>query len=64
VQPRGHVVLAVDVAVVLTTAGRRRFDEARAVHRRGIDEHFCAHVDDEEAALLLDLFGRLRAAAP
>jgi hypothetical protein len=33
------------------------------VHRRGIDEHFCAHVSDEEAAALLDLLGRLRAAA-
>jgi DNA-binding MarR family transcriptional regulator len=51
------------IDVVLTPAGRRRFEEARAVHRRGIDEHFCAHVSDEEAAALLDLFGRLRAAA-
>jgi DNA-binding MarR family transcriptional regulator len=48
------------IDVVLTDAGRRRFAEARAVHRRGIDEHFCAHVSDEEAALLIDLFGRLR----
>jgi DNA-binding MarR family transcriptional regulator len=51
------------IDVVLTDAGRRRLEEAGAVHRRGIDEHFCSHVSDEEAAALLDLFGRLRAAA-
>jgi DNA-binding MarR family transcriptional regulator len=48
------------IDVVLTDEGRRRFEQARAVHRRGIDEHFCAHVSDEEAATLLDVLGRLR----
>jgi DNA-binding MarR family transcriptional regulator len=52
------------IDVVLTEEGRRRFEEAAAVHRRGIDRHFCAHVSDDEAATLIELFARLRAAAP
>ena len=49
------------IDVVLTAAGRARFEAARAVHRRGIDQYFCAHVSDDEAALLVEVFGRLRA---
>lgn len=52
------------IDVVLTDAGRRRFRDARAVHRAGIERHFCAHIDDDEAASLIELLGRLRAAAP
>lgn len=52
------------IDVVLTDAGRRRFRDARAVHRGGIERHFCAHIDDDEAASLIELLGRLRAAAP
>ena len=51
------------IDVVLTAKGRRRFEEARVVHRRGIDKHFCAHVSDEQAAALLDLLARLREAS-
>lgn len=52
------------IDVVLTDEGRRRFEQAAAVHRRGIERHFCAHISDEEATKLLELFGRLRAAEP
>jgi DNA-binding MarR family transcriptional regulator len=52
------------IDVVLTSDGRRRFREARAVHRAGIERHFCAHIDDDEAASLIALLGRLRPPAP
>lgn len=48
------------IDVVLTAAGRRRFDQAAAVHRRGIDAHFCAHLTQEEAAELVVVLKRLR----
>jgi hypothetical protein len=34
--------------VVLTDAGRRRFEEANAVHWRGIEEHFFTYLDEVE----------------
>jgi len=52
------------IDVVLTTAGRRRFRQARAIHRAGIERHFCAHIDDDEATSLIEILGRLRTAAP
>ncbi|MEA2448147.1 MAG: hypothetical protein QOG63_79 [Thermoleophilaceae bacterium] len=48
------------IAIRLTPAGRRRFEEARAVHRRGIREHFSRHISEDEARLLRELLGRLR----
>jgi DNA-binding MarR family transcriptional regulator len=48
------------IDVVLTDAGLERFHEAAAVHRRGIDEHFCDHITDDEAATLVAVLGRLR----
>jgi DNA-binding MarR family transcriptional regulator len=51
------------IDVVLTSDGRRRFRQARAVHRAGIERHFCAHIDDDEAASLIELLGRLRTPA-
>ena len=52
------------IDVVLTDAGRRRFQEAAAVHRRGIDAHFCAHLSQDETAALIALLERLRSASP
>lgn len=47
---------------VLTPEGDRALHEAAPVHVRGIEEHFGRHVSDEEAAVVLDVFERLRAA--
>lgn len=47
---------------VMTAEGDRVLDEAAPVHLRGIAEHFGRHVSDEEAAVVLAVFERLRAA--
>jgi DNA-binding MarR family transcriptional regulator len=50
------------IDVVLTEEGQRRFRAARAVHRRGIERHFCAHLSDAEAASLIGILDRVRSA--
>lgn len=47
---------------VLTAQGRAALEQAAPVHLRGIDQHFGRHVSDGEAAVILDVFERLRAA--
>ena len=51
------------VEVALTEAGRGRFAEAAAVHRRGIDEHFISHLSAAEGRALARALERVRDAA-
>ena len=48
--------------VALTPEGLRRFQAAAVVHRRGIVEHFIAHVSEQEADAITAALGRVRAA--
>jgi DNA-binding MarR family transcriptional regulator len=50
------------IEVVLTEAGHRRFEEANAVHWRGIQEHFIAYLDEAEGELLARLLERVKEA--
>jgi DNA-binding MarR family transcriptional regulator len=50
------------VEVTLTDAGRQRFEEADAVHWRGIQQHFVAHLDEEEGRMLASILERLKRA--
>lgn len=54
--------------VVLTDAGRERLDQAFPVVTRAIGEYFTRHLNEEEAAVVLRIFGGVRdharAAAP
>ncbi len=47
---------------VMTEEGDRALHEAAPVHLRGLAETFGRHVTDEEAAVVLAVFERLRAA--
>jgi DNA-binding MarR family transcriptional regulator len=47
---------------VMTPEGDRALHDAAPVHLRGIEEHFGRHVTDEEAAVVLSVFERLRTA--
>lgn len=47
---------------VLTPEGKEALRRAAPVHVRGIEEHFGRHVSDEEAAVVRDVFDRVRAA--
>lgn len=47
---------------VLTDEGRTALEAAAPVHVQGIAEHFGRYVSDEEAAVVLDVFERLRLA--
>ena len=38
------------ILVQITEEGRRSFDAARAVHRRGINEHFVRHLNERDLA--------------
>ena len=49
------------VRVVLTPEGERAIASARAVHRRGIEEHFLRHLDRDDAAALAKALGKVRA---
>jgi DNA-binding MarR family transcriptional regulator len=49
-------------AIRVTPEGGRRFAEARAVHRRGIREHFSRHLSEDEARTLLEVMARVREA--
>jgi DNA-binding MarR family transcriptional regulator len=48
------------VKVLLTQQGHDTLDAARVVHRRGILEHFVAHVDDAELAALAATLEKVR----
>ncbi|MDX1689441.1 MAG: MarR family transcriptional regulator [Acidimicrobiia bacterium] len=45
--------------VVLTAEGRRIFSEAAPTHLAGIERHFAAHVDEDEARVLADVLERI-----
>jgi DNA-binding MarR family transcriptional regulator len=59
-KPPAHDRRAIEVA--LTDAGRRRFEEANAVHWRGIQEHFTSHLNKREAEMLARVLERLKEA--
>jgi DNA-binding MarR family transcriptional regulator len=46
----------------ITPAGRKQLKAARPVHRRGIDEHFAAHLSERQTHEVGDLFEQLIAA--
>jgi DNA-binding MarR family transcriptional regulator len=48
----------------ITDAGREELRKAWPVHRRGIKEHFAAHLTEEEATTLNELLGRFGPLAP
>lgn len=48
------------VNVVITERGLEALQEARAVHRRGILEHFAQHLDDPELSALADSLEKVR----
>jgi DNA-binding MarR family transcriptional regulator len=48
---------------VLTDQGRTVLRRAAPVHLRGIQQHFAAHLDSEEARVLASLLGKVSAAA-
>jgi DNA-binding MarR family transcriptional regulator len=48
--------------VAMTEEGLMAFTRAAPVHLRGIEEHFAAHVTDDEATQLIEVMDRLTAA--
>lgn len=48
------------VLVVLTADGREALRAARAVHRRGIGEHFVQHLSERDLAALERMLGKIR----
>ena len=48
------------VRVLLTPAGLETLNSARAVHRRGIQEHFVSHVDPAQLEALADMLQGVR----
>ena len=48
------------VKVFVTPAGLETLQAARAVHRRGIQEHFVQHLDQRELAALADVLENVR----
>jgi DNA-binding MarR family transcriptional regulator len=51
------------ILVVLTDSGRRKMDEARRCHRKGLDEHFSRHLSDSDIKALTRAFEKLTAHA-
>ncbi len=49
--------------VEMTGEGRDVFRRSAPIHRRGIQEHFAAHLDDEEIATLIEVTTRLTSAS-
>jgi DNA-binding MarR family transcriptional regulator len=47
------------VTVLMTPTGRRALVEAAPVHLRGVQEHFAAHLNPDEAAVLRDALTRI-----
>lgn len=50
--------------VVLTEAGRRRLASAFPVVEQAVRDHFAVHLDEDDAAGLVRIFGRILADAP
>jgi DNA-binding MarR family transcriptional regulator len=50
-------------AIALTPAGEELFKDARALHRRGIKQHFTDHLTERDAAVIRRVFSRARDAA-
>jgi DNA-binding MarR family transcriptional regulator len=48
------------IRVVLTSKGGEAVQAARAVHRRGIDEHFVQHLDERDLKALERAFTKVR----
>jgi DNA-binding MarR family transcriptional regulator len=48
------------VQVYVTPQGLETLHAARAVHRRGIDQHFASHLDDQELEALTHALERVR----
>ena len=48
------------IDVVMTAAGRKRFQQARKLHRRGIDRVFCRHLSPDEGEVLTAILSRLK----
>ena len=48
------------VKVLITAAGLETLQAARAVHRRGIHEHFMQHLDERELAALAHALANVR----
>jgi len=48
--------------IALTPEGRKRFQAAAVVHRRGIVRHFMEHVKEREAGTIIAALARVRAA--
>jgi len=48
---------------VITDEGRTLLRSAAPVHLRGIQEHFARHLADDEVRILVDVLGRVNAAA-
>ena len=47
------------ILVVLTDAGRKKMNEARRCHRKGLDEHFSRHLADGDVKALTRAFEKL-----
>jgi DNA-binding MarR family transcriptional regulator len=50
------------IDVVLTKAGKARFDKARQLHRRGIRRHFSDHLTEADAKRLIAILEKLQGA--
>ena len=50
-------------AIAMTRSGEGVFQEARAVHRRGIRRYFTDQLSEEEVATIRGVFGRVRSVA-
>lgn len=48
------------VEVFITPAGLEALHAARAVHRRGIQEHFVQHIDERELTTMAEALGKVR----
>jgi MarR family transcriptional regulator, 2-MHQ and catechol-resistance regulon repressor len=48
------------IRVTLTVEGERTFRAAAKVHLSGIHERFSAHMSEDEARTIADVFGRVR----
>jgi DNA-binding MarR family transcriptional regulator len=47
------------ILIVLTDAGRKKMEEARRCHRRGLEKHFSRHLADSDVKALTRAFDKL-----
>lgn len=47
------------ILVAITPKGRKAFEAARAVHRRGIHEHFVRHLNERDLEALARMFAKV-----